>query len=65
MNALKPNMCEIGDRRLLTFKEAAAYANVGVSTIRKWAREQNAVRAFGRSRRVDRKILDAFLDKEE
>ncbi len=51
----------ISPEAYMTQAEAAKYANVTPSTIRKWHAQGLAVQKVGRSRRYTKSALDAFL----
>lgn len=50
--------------RLLTDTQVAAYLNCGTTKARQVAEEAKAVIMLGASRRVDRVILDQWIDAE-
>lgn len=56
--------CEatIHDRRLLSVREGADYAGVGLNTFRAWAEQIGAVRRIGSRVLYDRNVIDAALD---
>lgn len=61
MNALKV-VNDVDNKRLLTELEGAAYAGIGRTTFRAWAKEINARVNFGRTVRYDKAVIDKALD---
>jgi excisionase family DNA binding protein len=52
--------------KLLTLKEAAAYARVSVSTVRRWVRDEGlSFYKAGRQKRIDETELVRFLSGAE
>lgn len=63
MRKRKLQIFDIGDKRLLTFPEAAYYTSLGMKAIRRYSDEIGATVKWGRTARCDRNKLDANLDK--
>ena len=62
---LRTNSKPIGERRLMTLTEAAAYCSLGKNSFRKWAGEIGAIRHFGRRVLCDREIIDKAISAME